>query len=130
MQKDLQGYPQIQRKITEDLLQLEEDYSNCGEIPEKLPDWVKVIDAIANIKPTGDRMVVNMLEEIHRTLEEQHKAAVERHRRDVAKRHSILSRMLPTWRGTQKTFAGVQKAVSDLNQRSKKIDRYMDIALR
>ncbi len=126
VQKDLQGYPQIQRKITEDLLQLEEDYSNCGEIPEKLPDWVKVIDAIANIKPTGDRMVVNMLEEIHRTLEEQHKAAVERHRRDVAKRHSILSRMLPTWRGTQKTFAGVQKAVSDLNQRSKKIDRYMD----
>ena len=126
VQKNLQGYPQIQRKITEDLLQLEEDYNNCGEIPEKLPDWVKVIDAIANIKPTGDRMVVNMLEEIHRTLEEQHKAAVERHRRDVAKRHSILSRMLPTWRGTQKTFAGVQKAISDLNQRSKKIDRYMD----
>jgi hypothetical protein len=126
VQKDLQGYPQIQRKISEDLLQLEEDYNNCTEIPEKLPDWVKVIDAIANIKPTGDRMVVNMLEEIHRTLEEQHKAAVERHRRDVSKRHGILSRMMPTWRATQKTLGGVQKMVSDLNQRSTKIDRYMD----
>jgi len=126
VQKDLQGYPQIQRKISEDLLQLEEDYTNCAEIPEKLPDWVKVIDAIANIKPTGDRMVVNMLEEIHRTLEEQHKAAVERHRRDVSKRHGILSRMMPTWRATQKTLGGVQKMVSDLSKRSTKIDRYMD----
>jgi hypothetical protein len=34
VQKDLQGYPQIQRKISEDLLQLEEDYNNCTEIPE------------------------------------------------------------------------------------------------
>jgi hypothetical protein len=126
VQRDLEGYPQIQRKINEDLLQLEEDYHNCGEIPQTLPDWVKVIDAIANIKPTGDRMVVNMLEEIHRTLDEQHKSAVEEHRRNVSKRHNILSRMTPTWRGMEKTLAGVQKTVANLNQRSKKIDRYMD----
>ncbi len=126
VQRDLDGYPQIQRTISENLQRLEEDYQSCVEIPQKLPDWVKVIDAIANIKPTGDRMVVNMLEEIHRTLDEQHKTAVERHRRDVAKRHSILSRMMPTWRSMQKTLAGVQKAVANLNQRSKKIDRYME----
>ncbi len=126
IEKDLEGYPQIQRKVSEDLLKLEEDYEKCAEIPQALPDWVKVIDAIANIKPSGDRMVVNMLEEIHQTLDEQHKAAAERHRRDVSRRHSILSRMLPTWRATQKTLGGVQKAVSNLIQRSKKIDRYMD----
>ena len=126
IQRDLEGYPQIQRKISEDLQNLEEDYQNCTEIPQTLPDWVKVIEAIANIKPTGDRMVVNMLEEIHRTLDEQHKAAVERHRRDVAKRHGILNRMMPTWRSMQKTLGGVQKAIANLNQRSKKIDRYMD----
>ncbi len=126
VQRDLEGYPQIQRKINEDLLQLEEDYHNCGEIPQTLPDWVKVIDAIANIKPTGDRMVVNMLEEIHRTLDEQHKSAVEEHRRNVSKRHNILSRMTPTWRSMEKTLSGVQKTVAHLNQRTKKIDRYMD----
>jgi hypothetical protein len=124
--KDLEGYPQIQRKLSENLQSLEEDYNNCTEIPQTLPDWVKVIEAIANIKPTGDRMVVNMLEEIHRTLDEQHKAAVERHRRDVANRHNILSRMMPTWRSMQKTLGGVQKAITNLNQRAKKIDRYMD----
>lgn len=126
IQRDLEGYPQIQRIISENLRQLEEDYHACAEIPQNLPDWVKVIDAIANIRPTGDRMVVNMLEEIHRTLDEQHKTAVERHRRDVAKRHNILSRMMPTWRSMQKTLTGVQKAITNLNQRSKKIDRYMD----
>ncbi len=124
--RDLENYPQIQRQISEALQKFEEDYQNCAEIPQTLPDWVKVIDAIANIKPSGDRMVVNMLEEIHQTLDEQHKTAVDRHRRDVSKRHSILSRMQPTWRSMQKTLSGVQKSMANLNQRSKKIDRYMD----
>jgi hypothetical protein len=126
VRRDLEGYPLIQRQINEDLQQLEEDYHKCGEIPQTLPDWVKVIDAIANIKPTGDRMVVNMLEEIHRTLEEQHKSAVDEHRRNVSKRHNTLSRMMPTLRTMEKTLSGVQKSTSNLNQRSKKIDRYMD----
>lgn len=126
VQRDLEGYPQVQRKVSENLQQLEEDYEKCHAIPQTLPDWVKVIDAIANIKPSGDRMVVNMLEEIHHTLEDQHKTAVERHRKDVASRHTILSRMLPVWRTTQKTLSGVQKTIANLNQRSKKIDRYMD----
>ncbi len=126
VQRDLEGYPQVQRKISENLQKLEEDYEKCHAIPQTLPDWVKVIDAIANIKPSGDRMVVNMLEEIHHTLEDQHKAAVERHRRDVANRHGILSRMLPVWRTTQKTLGGVQKTIANLNHRTKKIDRYMD----
>lgn len=126
VQHDLENYPQIQRKISEDIQNLEDDYEKCAEIPQTLPDWVKVIDAIANIKPSGDRMVVNMLEEIHNTLNEQHKSAAERHRKDVAERHNVLSRMLPVWRGIQKRLAGVEKAVTNLCQRSKKIDRYMD----
>lgn len=124
--RDLEGYPQLQRKISEDLQKLEEDYNKSGEIPQTLPDWVKVIEAIANIKPSGDRMVVNMLEEIHNTLSEQHKAAVERHRRDISERHRILTRMLPVWRGLQKIMSGVEKAINELSQRSRKIDRYMD----
>ena len=68
VRRDLEGYPKVQRMLSEDLLKLEEDCEKSAEIPQSLPDWVKVIDAIANIKPTGDRMVVNMLEEIHHTL--------------------------------------------------------------
>ncbi|MDA8138429.1 MAG: hypothetical protein M0036_07200, partial [Desulfobacteraceae bacterium] len=125
VQRDLEGYPQVQRKLTEDLLKIEEDYTKAAEIPQALPDWVKVIDAIANIKPSGDRMVINMLEDIHNTLIDQHKIALERHRRDVAERHTLLSRMLPFWRGVQKTLGNVEKTITNLSQRSKIIDRYM-----
>jgi hypothetical protein len=126
VQRDLEGYPRLQRAVTQELLKIEEDYTRCATIPQSLPDWVKVIDAIANIRPSGDQMVTNMLEEIHHTLTEQHRAAVERHRRDVAERHTILSRMLPFWRGVQKTLQNVEKAIGNLNQHSRKIDRYMD----
>ncbi|RJQ66051.1 MAG: hypothetical protein C4519_26140 [Desulfobacteraceae bacterium] len=126
VQRDLGGYPQVQRKLIENTSNIEEDYKKCTEIPQSLPDWVKVIDAIANIKPSGDRMVVTMLEEIHQTLTDQHKAALERHRRDVSERHSILSRMVPFWRGVQKTMSGVENTILNLNQRSQKIDRYIE----
>lgn len=126
LQRDMENYPKLQRSINTELQKLEEDYANCAEIPQTLPDWVKVIDAIANIKPTGDRMVVTMLEEIHNTLHDQHKAAVDRHRKDVAERHQILSHMLPVWRRMRKSIGGVEKAINNLTQRSRKIDRYMD----
>jgi hypothetical protein len=126
VQRDLEGYPKIQRELDETLLSLENDYQKCAEIPQSLPDWVKVIDAVANIKPSGDRMVVNMLEQIHETLIEQHKTAGERYRQDMAKRHTILSRMMPGWRKVRKILGGLERAISGLGQRSKKIDRYMD----
>jgi hypothetical protein len=125
-QKDLAAYPQLQRRLSAEIQKMEEDYAKCAEIPQSLPDWVKVIDAIAHIKPSGDRMVVNMLEEIHRTLDEQHHAAVERHRKDVTARHGILSRMVPVWRGLEKNLSRLHNAIAGLNHRSKNIDRYMD----
>jgi len=112
VQRDLEGYPKIQRDLGETLIQLETDYQACAEIPQSLPDWVKVIDAVANIKPTGDRMVVNMLEQIHETLVEQHKSAGERHRESMAKRHGILNRMMPGWRRLRKTLERVERSIA------------------
>ncbi|MCJ8500624.1 hypothetical protein [Desulfatitalea alkaliphila] len=126
VQRDLEGYPRLQRTVMQDLAKIEEDYAKSAAVPQALPDWVKVIDAIAHIKPSGDRMVINMLEEIHQTLSEQHRAALERHRRDMAERHAILSRMLPFWRGVQRSLGNVEKAIARLTERSNKIDRYMD----
>jgi hypothetical protein len=126
VQRDLEGYPKLKRKMNEDLKGMEEDYQKSLEIPQALPDWVRVIDAIANIRPIGDRVVVNILEEIHKTISRQHKAAAERHRRDVSERHEILNRMLPVWRGLHKTLVSMERNIVSLKQRSKKIDRCMD----
>jgi len=125
IQRHLEGYPQIQRKLNEDLLRIEGDFKKSAIVSQSLPDWVKILDGVANIRPIGDRMVIHMLEQIHDTLTEQHKNAVELHRRDMAERHGILSRMVPFWHGVHKTLEGIEKAILNLNQRSKTIDRYM-----
>ncbi len=125
VERNLNAYPQLQRQLRETLLKLEDDYKQSAEIPQGLSDWVKVIDAIAAIKPSDDPMVANILEDIHNTLEEQHKVALEGHRKAVSQRHGILSRMVPQWRATDKTLSGVEKSISDLAARSQVVDRCM-----
>ncbi|MBC2713183.1 MAG: hypothetical protein HGJ94_19980 [Desulfosarcina sp.] len=125
VERNLEAYPQLQRQIRENLLKLEDDYQKTAEIPLGLSDWVKVIDAIAGIKPSGDPMVANLLEDIHNTLKEQHKAAIEGHRKAVSDRHGILSRMVPQWRATDKTLKGLEKTISNLTGRSRAVDQCM-----
>ena len=123
--RNLEAYPQLQRQLRENLLRFEDDYQKTAEIPQGLSDWVKVIDAIAGIKPSGDPMVASILEDIHNTLKEQHKIALEGHRKAVSDRHGILSRMVPQWRATDKTLSGLEKAISGLADRSQAVDRCM-----
>jgi len=126
VQRDLEGYPQVQRKLNENLVKLDEDHHNSVEIPQTLPDWAKVIKAIASVRPSNDPVVGNMLKSIHQTLSEQHMKALEQHRIDASKRHAILNRMLPLLRSMKKTLVSLNKSLSNLNFRAKRIDRYMD----
>lgn len=125
VERNLEAYPRLQRHIRENLLKIEDDYQKTAEIPQSLSDWVKVIDAIAGIKPSGDPMVAGILEDIHNTLKEQHKIALESHRKSVSDRHGILSRMMPQWRATEKTLKGLEKTIRDLTGRSRAVDRCM-----
>ena len=124
--RDLEGYPNLQRQLSEMTTRLDEDYTQSADVPPDLPNWIPIIESIANIKHSGDSMVANMLGEINRTLTEQHKASIENHRSSNAARHSILNKMLPAWRKVQKTLNDVGKSIGNLNQRAKSIDRYMD----
>jgi len=124
--RDLEGYPNLQRQLSELTTRLDEDYSRSADVPPDLPNWIPIIESIANIKHSGDSMVANMLGEINRTLTEQHKASIDNYRGSNAARHSILNKMLPAWRKVQKTLNDVGKSIGNLNQRAKSIDRYMD----
>ena len=125
VKRDLAGYPKLQRQLTEGLVKLEEDYQASIEVPQKLPDWDKVIKAIVGIEPKSDPIVGNMLKDIHQTLSDQHAKGLEKHRVDATKRHAILNRMIPLLRGMQKTLGGLDKSLSELTFRAKRIDRYM-----
>jgi len=124
--RDLESFPHLQRQLTELTAKLDEDYRSSAELPPSLPNWLPVIDSIANIEHSGDSMVANMLGEINRTLNEQHKSAIDNYRNSNAQRHSILNKMLPVWRKVQKGLDKVDKSIGNLNQRAQRIDRCMD----
>ena len=124
--RDLASYPHLQRQLMELTTRLDEDYSSSAELPPSLPNWLPVIESIANIEHSGDSMVANMLGEINRTLKEQHKSAIDNYRNSNAQRHSILNKMLPVWRKVQKGLNQVDQSISNLNLRAKRIDRCMD----
>jgi hypothetical protein len=124
--RDLQGYPGLHRQMSEAITSLEEDFNKTIDVPPSLPNWINIIDAIANIKHSGDSMVANMLAEINRTLTEQHKSAIENYRTSTSTRHSLLNKMKPMWRKLQKTIADVGKSITAINKRAKRIDKYMD----
>lgn len=124
--RDLETFPHLQLQLTELTTRLDEDYRNSAELPPALPNWLPVIESIANIEHSGDSMVANMLGEINRTLKEQHNSAIDNYRSSNAQRHSILNKMLPVWRKVQKGIDTVDTSIENLKQRAKRIDRCMD----
>ena len=124
--RDLESFPHLQRQLTELTTRLDEDYRSSADLPPSLPNWLPVIESIANIEHSGDSMVANMLVEINRTLQEQHKSAIDNYRNSNAQRHSILNKMLPVWRKVQKGLDTVDKSIGNLKQRAQRIDRSMD----
>ncbi len=124
--RDLESFPNLQRQLTELTTRLDEDYRSSADLPPSLPNWLPVIESIANIEHSGDSMVANMLGEINRTLKEQHKSAIDNYRNSNAQRHSILNKMLPVWRRVQKGLDNVDRSIENLNRRAKRIDRCMD----
>ena len=69
VERDLQGYPTLQRKLLDEITRIEEDYKKCGEVPPPPPDWVEAVAAIANVKSGGGELVLKVLDEIKRSIE-------------------------------------------------------------
>jgi hypothetical protein len=124
--RNLEGYPNVHRQLSEMITKLDEDFTSSADVPPSLPNWMPIIESIAKIKHTGDSMVANMLAEINRSLTEQHKKAIEDYRNSTASRHSILSKMMPFWRKIEKSLDRIAGSITSIKKRSKTVDRYMD----
>jgi hypothetical protein len=124
--RDLEGYPNVHRQLSELITKLDEDYNSSADVPPSLPNWMPIIESIAKIKHTGDSMVANMLAEINRSLTEQNRKAIEDYRNSTAARHSILSKMMPFWRKVEKFLDRIDRSIISIKKRSKTVDRYMD----
>jgi hypothetical protein len=124
--RDLEGYPNVHRQLSEVTTKLDEDYTSSADVPPSLPNWMPIIESIAKIKHSGDSMVANMLAEINRSLTDQHKKAIEDYRNSTAARHAILNKMMPFWRKVEKSLTSISKSIANIKKRSKTVDHYMD----
>jgi hypothetical protein len=126
VQRDLAGYPALQRKVMDEITRVEEDYQKCGEVPPPSPEWATAIETIAGIKPSGDGLVEKLLEDISRSINKIYEKSLKEYRHSYQGRHKILKGFMPFWRSLDRTMAQVDRNVSGLQDSASKIDAQMD----
>src|SRR5205807_285662 len=123
--RDLQGYPTLQRKLLDEITKIEEDYKKCGEVPPPPPDWTDAVATIANVKSTGNELVLRVLEEIKRSVSAIHDKALGEYRKSYETRHKILEGFMPFWRSVDKNLTQVEKNLATLQSSVNTVDAHM-----
>ena len=122
VQRDLEGYPVLQRKLMDEITRIEEDYKKTGEVPLPPPEWVKAIESLAKIKASGDGVVERILVEIRDALGDIYQKVVGEYRGAYKERHQILKSFLPFWRSVNQTLTHVDRNITSLQISAAKID--------
>jgi hypothetical protein len=122
VQRDLEGYPAMQRKLMDEITRIEEDYKQSGEVPPPPPEWVKAVDGFAKIKNNGDGVVERILADIRDSIDDIYKKIIAAYRGAYQERHHILKRSLPFWRSANQTLQKVDRNITGLHDSAAKID--------
>ena len=122
IQRDLESYPVLQRKLMDEIAKIEEDYKESGEVPPPPPEWVKAIEGFAKIKNNSDTVVERILADIRDSIDDIYKKVVAEYRGAYQERHHILKRFLPFWRSANQTLLRVERNITGLHDSAEKID--------
>ncbi|MCW8193471.1 hypothetical protein F6455_01560 [Proteobacteria bacterium 005FR1] len=128
VERDLGGYPKLQRSIQEQVTTINEDYERSGEVPPPSPEWVAAVDAVAklHLNEKGSSLTEKILEDIHQAAEEQHREVLVSYRQGMAERHSILKKMAPFWRKLSNSVDQIGTHLQELKKRAQQIDLQME----
>ncbi|MEX1031755.1 MAG: hypothetical protein WDZ30_00200 [Cellvibrionaceae bacterium] len=128
VERDLGGYPKLQRNIQEQITKINEDYSVSGEVPPPSPEWIAAVEAVAklNLREKGNTLTEKILEDIYQAAEEQHREVLQSYRQSMAERHAILKRMAPYWRKLTNSVDQIGTHLQELVKRAQHIDVQME----
>jgi len=126
VERDLHGYPALQRKLMDEITRIEEEFQKCGEVPPPPPEWTKAVAAIAKIKPSSDGLVERILEDISNSIEEIYEKVTAEYRESSKQRHNILKNFMPFWRSVDRTLKKVDKDLTGMQQSAAKIDEQVE----
>ena len=125
IQRDLHGYPALQRKLMDEITKIEEDYQKSGEVPPPPGQWAQAVAAVAEIKPSNG-LVEKILEDIADSIEKIHQRTLAEYRKAYQDRHKILKGFAPFWRSLNQTLNQVDRNLEGLQDTATKIDAQMD----
>lgn len=126
VERDLHGYPALQRKLTDEITRIEEEFQKCGEVPPPPPEWTKAVAAIAKIKPSSDGLVERILEDISDSIDEIYEKVIAEYRDSAKQRHNILKGFMPFWRSVDQTLKRVDKNLTGMQQSAARIDEQVE----
>lgn len=81
VKRDLSGYPTLQRSLTDQIAQIDEDYRQSSEPSPPPPTWVHAVEAVAKIPANGDPTVVQVLDKIKVIINDQYKNTMAEYRK-------------------------------------------------
>ncbi len=126
VERDLNGYPALQRQLLENITRLEEDYKKAGEVPPPPPEWVKAVESMGKIKNGGDGLVEKLLKDISSSIGTVYDKVLAEYRRSCDERHGILKRFIPFGRSLNETLTRVDRNITGLQASAARIDAQMD----
>ncbi len=125
MQRDMAEYPALQRRLSEVLTRIDEDYQRSAEVPPAPPGWTHAVSAVTKIPASEDPMVVEILRGINDSLVKAQDKAIGEYRNATRERHGLLKAVAPQWRKLQQVLDSMGKRIDTLLNRSATIDRHM-----
>jgi len=123
VRKDLAGYPDMHRRLSEAIQRIEEDQQQAVDVPPEAPGWAQAVEVVATLDARNSG--AEILSDIHKSMVKAHAEAMDDYRKASAERHLLLRRMMPDWRLIQETLGRVDKSVESVIGRSQVIDRQM-----
>ena len=121
IRKDMQEYPVLQRKLMEEVTQIDDDYRRCGEVPPPPPEWVDALESVSQLKSGGD-IPRKLLEDVNKSIQKIHDKTVSEYRRSYEERHKILKGMQPSLRSVDRLMGEMDKKMVSLHANAKQID--------
>ncbi|MEW5251407.1 hypothetical protein [Microbulbifer discodermiae] len=126
VKRELARYPELHRRLSEQLTAIDRDYALSVEVPPEPGNWSKAIRAVAEIPASRDPVVCDVLEAIRNSMHKAEARALEVYRESARERHQLLRRMMPAWRSILSALSGVNRNVETVIRRAGDLDRHMD----
>lgn len=126
VQRDLAGYPVLQRRLLDELTRVEDDYKKCGVVPPPPADWMAATETIAEVTKSGGPLAQKILEDISTAVGPIYEKVVGEFRHQYEDRHKILSGCVSHWRSLGETLPKLENKVSNIQDSALRLDGLME----